>query len=83
MYWYAILSSQEKKCNIWYIQQRNEIEQAKQSSLETPRRVIDKQCKPRSDTAEHGVWAGSPLFANSSTVFFKYLNHIWHTKNQS
>ena len=24
---------------------------------------IDKQCRSRSDVAEHGVWSGSPLFA--------------------
>ena len=25
---------------------------------------IEKQCRPRSDTAERGVWSGSALFAN-------------------
>ena len=25
---------------------------------------IGKQCRPRSDTAESGVWSGSSLFAN-------------------
>ena len=38
-------------------------------SLETPKRVIDKQCRPRSDAAECGIWSRSPLFANSSTIF--------------
>ena len=48
-------------------------------SLETPKRVTGKQCRPRSDTAECHVW--SPLFSNSSTIFLsEYLNHIaWHT----
>ena len=38
-------------------------------SLETSKRVIGKQCRPRSDAAECGIWSGSPLFANSSTIF--------------
>ena len=37
--------------------------------LETPKRVIGKQCRPRSDAPECGIWSGSPLFANSSTFF--------------
>ena len=37
-------------------------------SLETPKSVFSKQCKPRSDAAECGIWSGSPLFANSSTI---------------
>ena len=45
-------------------------------SLETPKRVIGKQCISRSDAAECGIWSGSPLFANSSTIFLlEYLNH--------
>ena len=38
-------------------------------SLETPKRVIGKQCRPRSDATECGIWSGSPMFANSSTIF--------------
>ena len=34
-----------------------------------PKRVIGKQCTPRSDAAERCIWSGSPLFANSSTIF--------------
>ena len=34
-------------------------------SRDTRKRVIGKQCRPRSDAAERGVWSGSPLFANS------------------
>ena len=33
--------------------------------LETPKNVASKQ-----DTAERGVWSWSPLFANSSVIFF-------------
>ena len=40
------------------------------SSLETPKRVTGKQFRPRSDAAERGVWSGSPLFANTLTIFF-------------
>ena len=40
-------------------------------SLETPKWVIGKQCRPRSDATEWGIWSGSPLFANSSTIFLK------------
>ena len=38
-------------------------------SLETPKRVFGKQCRPKSDATEHGIWSGSPLFANSATIF--------------
>ena len=38
-------------------------------SLETHKRVTGKQCRPRSDAAECGVWSGSPLFSNSSIIF--------------
>ena len=34
-------------------------------SRETRKRVIGKQCRPRSDAAECGICSGSPLFANS------------------
>ena len=43
--------------------------------LRTTKRVIGKQCRPRSDAADCGVWSGSPLFANSSAIFLQeYLN---------
>ena len=38
-------------------------------SLESPKRVIGKQCRLGSGTAECGIWSGSPLFANSSVIF--------------
>ena len=38
-------------------------------SLETPKKVIGKQCRPRSDATKRGVWSGFPLYANSSTIF--------------
>ena len=34
-----------------------------------PKRVIGKQCRPRSDAAECGIWSGSPLFANILAIF--------------
>ena len=37
-------------------------------SRETRKRVIGKQCRPRSDAAERGVESGS-LFANSLAIF--------------
>ena len=44
-------------------------------SRETPKRVIGKQCRPRSDTAKRGVWSRSPVFANSlAIVLQEYLN---------
>ena len=46
-------------------------------SLETLKRVIGKQCRPRSNTTECGIWSGSPLFANSSTIF-----SLWISKSQ-
>ena len=50
-------------------------------SLETPKRVFGKQCRPRSDAAERGAWSGSPLFANNSPFFlWEFRNRIaWHT----
>ena len=46
-------------------------------SRETPKRVIDKQCRPRSDVAKRGVWLGSPLFANSLAIFLmEYLKNL-------
>ena len=39
-------------------------------SLETPKRVIGKQSKSRSDASECGIWSGSPQFANSLAIFF-------------
>ena len=37
--------------------------------LETPKRVTGKQCRPRSEAAERGIWSGSLMLANSSTIF--------------
>ena len=37
----------------------------------------DKQCRPRSDATERGIWSGSPLFANSLAIILQeYLNLI-------
>ena len=38
-------------------------------SRDTRKRVLGKQCRPRSDATECGVWSGSPLFANSLAIF--------------
>ena len=44
-------------------------------SLETLKRVIGKQCRPRSDAAECSIWSGSQLFTNSYAI-----SHVaWHT----
>ena len=37
--------------------------------LETPKHVTGKQSRPRSDATECCIWSGSPLFADSSTIF--------------
>ena len=34
-------------------------------SLASHKKDTDKQCRPRSDAAEYGVWSGSTLFALS------------------
>ena len=39
-------------------------------SRETRKRVIGKQCRPRSDATECSIWSGSPLFANCLVIFF-------------
>ena len=38
-------------------------------SRDTRKRVLGKQYRPRSDAAEHGIWSGSLLFANSLAIF--------------
>ena len=40
-------------------------------SWDTHKRIIGKQCRPRSDAAECYVWSGSPLFANSLAIFLQ------------
>ena len=46
--------------------------------LETPKRVIGKQCIPWSDAAECSIWPGFPLFANSLAVFSMGISK-WHS----
>ena len=41
-------------------------------SRDTPKRVIGKQCRPRSDAAEHGIWSGSTLFALNKGISIKH-----------
>ena len=36
------------------------------------KRGIGKQCRPRSDAADRGVWSGSTLFASSTGIFIKH-----------
>ena len=38
------------------------------------RRDIGKQCRPRSDAAECGIWAGSTLFASNTGISIKHGN---------
>ena len=38
-------------------------------SLETPKKGISKEWRPKSDAAECGIWSGSPLFANPSAIY--------------
>ena len=46
-------------------------------SLEIPKSVTDKQCRPRPDAAECRTCSGSPLFVNRLAIFlYEYLNHI-------
>ena len=41
--------------------------------LETPKRVIGKQLRPRTDAAEYSVCSGSPLYANVSDFFSRNI----------
>ena len=36
---------------------------------------LSKQCRPRSDATEHGIWSGSTLFATPSKIYNKYCPH--------
>ena len=40
-----------------------------------PKRDIGKQCRPRSDAAERGVWSGSTMFALRSEISTKHDNN--------
>ena len=46
-------------------------------NLETPKRVIDKQCRTRSDAPEGGDWSGSTLvlFALTTVISIKHGNN--------
>ena len=44
-------------------------------SLASYKRNIGKQCRPRSDATERGVWSGSTLFALSSETLIKHGNN--------
>ena len=44
-------------------------------SLGTPKIVTGKQCRPRSDVAECGIWSGSTLFALTTGISIKYSNN--------
>ena len=68
-------------CSIFNELTINIAEELTHCSRETRKRVLGKQCRPRSDAAERGVWSGSPLFANSLAIFLQeYLNLIaWPT----
>ena len=43
--------------------------------LVSHKRDISKQCRPRSNAAECGVWSGSTLFALSTGISIKYGNN--------
>ena len=43
-------------------------------SLASHKRDIGKQCRPRSDATEWGVWSGSTLFALISEISTKHDN---------
>ena len=47
-------------------------------SLASHKGDTDKQCRPRSDAPECGVWSGATLFALNSEISMKYDNN----KNQ-
>ena len=44
-------------------------------SLETPKRVTDKKCRPRSDATQCGIWSGSTLFSLNTGISIKYSNY--------
>ena len=41
---------------------------------ETPKRVTGKQCRPRSNLAEHNIQSGSASFALTTGIPIKYSN---------
>ena len=57
-----------KTFNDQWLNRESHIDFLTQYSRETAKRVIDKQCRPRSDAAERGIWSGSPLFAKSLAI---------------
>ena len=44
-------------------------------SLAANKRDNGKQCRPRSDAAERGVWSGSTLFALNSGISMNHGNN--------
>ena len=44
-------------------------------SLVSHKRDISKQCRPRSDAAERGVWSGSTLFVLSTGTSLNHGNN--------
>ena len=51
-------------------------------SLASHKRDTSKQCRPRSDAAERGVWSGSTLFALNSEISTKHDNNNNNKKQQ-
>ena len=49
----------------------NFTQSAKQALTHCSRETIGKQCRPRSDGAELGIWSTSSVFANSLAIFLK------------
>ena len=73
------MAKTKKKLNFIDEENRKQLKNLKKKdilihwSLETRKRVLDKQCRLRSDAAERGVWSGSPLFANSLAIFSRNM----------
>ena len=53
------------------------VERLTHFSRKTPKRVICKQCRPRLDATECGIWSGSTLFALNTGISIK------HSKNKT
>ena len=57
----------------WYVMENGYLKLT-HFSLETQKRGIGKQCRPRSDTTERGVLSGSTLFELNTGIAIKHSN---------
>ena len=72
---FRMMRPTEKKWSYWHFLSLTSVTWLTHLSLGSHKRDIGKQCRPRSDAAERGVWSGSTLFALRTGISFKLGNN--------